>query len=358
MEEKYERWFDKQKGFLARMKDHTADLYTMLEEEDPVEPVPPILPEQGRVDKLWWPHRFETAGVTAFPLSIRPREYIRDLIDYLQGHGYNSLTAGAQAWSPAQASQHPILPSGPVEGPEWRKNLETLLDETARHEGFWVQLIPTFGYKQYDTDPDGREYEWHREHAGKIIDIIKANGFQHIYWSVMNEFKHPLTDDDLGDTDIFRLGRDLKLETGFPVSTDHGGREKDKEGGERIWKAYYPMAWLGFDYFNWHPTRNPEPSERQFKKAADRWWGSGKVLLYNETVCFASDADMEKWRGLKNKGTLAGHGRMDEEGQKWIVRDLKRKIKAAGKRSRFFFHSIWLGIRGGLDTPLGWLPRY
>ena len=347
MDEKFKQWFFQHNALITELKN-------MLEPAPP-EPPPPLPP---REDVKWWPHRFETAGVTAFPLSIRPREYIRDLVQYLQEYGYNSATVGAQAWGFKQVSEIPILPSGPVEGPEWEKNLETMLDETARHENFWIQLITTFGYKHYDTDPDGQEYAWHRQHADRIIEIIKANDFRHIYWSVMNEFKHPLTDDDIGQHDIFRLGQYLKGETGFPVSTDHSGREKDKDSGKRIWKAYWPQAWLGFDYFNWHTPRNPEPTEEEFKTAAERWEGSGKALLYNETVCYASDADMARWPHLRGAGTIAGEGKVEEEAQKGIIRELKRRIKAAGQRSRFFFHSIWLGIRGGLDAHHGWLPKY
>lgn len=350
MKKEYQEWIENQR----------TELFLLENMLGKVEPPP--LPTE-RKDKPWWPDRFETAGVTAFPLTLRPREYIRDLVVYLKEHGYNSISTGAQAWSEKQASKVPFLPCGPVDGPEWAKNLETMLDETARHENFWVQLIPTFGYKQYDTDPNGMEYEWHRQHAVRIIDIIKANGFEHVYISVMNEYKHPLTDDDIGDSDIYRLGQYIKERTGFPVSADHGGKEKYSPGKRRIWKAYYPAAWRNFDYFNFHPPRNPEPTAEEFEKAYERWSCRGEIgrdvlLLYNETVSFASDDDLKKWPVLKGKGTIACMGRGTEDERKNAIRDIKANIRAAGQRSRFFFHSIWLGIRGGLDTSFGWIPVY
>lgn len=297
----------------------------------------------------------ETKGVTAFPLTVRPREYIKDLCEYITEHGYNCLSAGAQAWTPAQAKDHPILPfSPPIGGREWKKNLETMLDETARHDNMFVQLIPTFGHKQHDTDPDGQEMAWHIAHAKRIIGIIKTAGYKHIYINLVNELKHPLTDNELKGG-IIELGKVFQ-DAGFMITSDHGGREKDTTTGERIWKAYYPEAWQHFNAFAWHPTRNPEPTSNQFRKAHERW--EHKCLLYNETTCFADDSDMAKWPHLRGAGTIAGEGKVDGEAQKWIIRRLKERIKTAGPRSRFFFHSIWLGIRGGLDTPLGWLPVY
>lgn len=345
-------WFDKQTDLIQDLREHTAEMYDMLV----VEPTPPrpAPPDPDRKDTPWWPQRFKTAGAVAFPLTLRPREYIRKLVQHLQAHGYNSVSVGAQSWTPAQAKRAPMLPPGPpVGGAEWAKNLETMLDETARHENFFVQLIPTFGHKQYDTDPDGQEMAWHLNHARKINAIIQAGGYKHVFIDVMNEFKHPLTDDDLGDTDITRLG-DFWQNAGFKVTSDHGGREK--VAGERIWKAYYPKAWQGFDFYAWHPTRNPEPTKNQFQKANDRW--PGKALLYNETVCYASDETLRQWPKLRGKHTIACKGMKTEDDRKQAVRDIKRHIEAAGPRSRFFFHSIWLGIRGGLDTPLGWMPVY
>ena len=338
---------------MQELRAHTDKMYDMLEDEGPPPPPPPY-PE--RKDAPWWPQRFKTAGAVAFPLTLRPRGYIRDLVQHLKEHGYNSVSVGAQSWTPAQAKRAPMLPPGPpVGGAEWARNLETMLDETAKHENFWVQLIPTFGHKQYDSDPDGQEYAWHLGHSIKIHEIIVANGYKHVYINLMNEFKHPLTDDDLGDTDIKRLG-DYWRERGFKVTSDHGGREKDKETGDRVWKAYYPKAWQEFDFYAWHPTRNPEPTKNQFWKAHDRW--PNKALLYNETVCYASDTTLQQWPALQGKGTIACKGRGTQDDRKHAIRDIKRHIKAAGPRSRFFFHSIWLGIRGGLDRPFGWIPKY
>lgn len=353
MKEEYARWFDRQAGLIQGMKEHTADMYDML--EDGVEPPPPP-PPPPRKDKPWWPNRYNTKGVTAFPLSVRPKEYIVDLCEYLIEFGYNTISAGAQAWSPAQAARYPILPaSPPVGSPAWAKNLENLLESTARFEDMSLQLTPTFGHKQHDASPDSAVLAWHILHARRIIEIIKAGDYKHVFINLFNEFKHPLTSRKMDDKSVVRLG-DVFREAGFKITSDHGGTEKDNVTGDRIWRAYYPKAWLGFNMYSWHPTRNPPPTSNQFRKAHIRW--PGIALLFSETECFASDADMAKWPDLRGKGTIAGEGKVNGEAQKWLIRRLKQRIKNAGHRSRFFFHSIWLGIRGGLDTLHGWLPEY
>lgn len=343
MKKEYQQWFNGHDLRIQELKDHTEELYKMLDDDPP--PPPPL----DRKDVPWWPNRMTTAGVTAFPLSIRDKEYIDELIPWIKEHGYNTLSVGAQSWTYAQAERVPMLPGGPHAGAEWAKNLDRMLDATARHEGIWLQLIPTFGLKQHDEG--GQEYQWHLNHAKRILEIIKAGGYLHLLIDVMNEFKHPLTNKNLGDTDIMHLAQ-FWQENGFKVTSDHGGHEPE---GDRIWNAYWPKAWIGMNFKAWHPSRNPHPTSRDFKRAVERW--ESQVLLYNETLCYGTAAETREYK-LEGKKTMSNLGRGSDEDRKWPIRHLKANIRSAGDRSRFFFHSIWLGIRGGLDTARGWMPKY
>jgi hypothetical protein len=329
-----------------------------LEENKPVDPPPLPSPSPSppppppEPTEPWWENRDRTVGVVAFPLTLRDRAYISDFCRYIKEMKYNTVSVGAQTDGWAEHNS-PVLPVGPMPGTaEWKANLERMLEETAR-EGIYVQLIPTFTHKS----KGGRDpYNYHRGLCKSVIEIVKGLGVRHIFWNVMNEYIHPITNGWLKDEHIKFLGEYLKDETGFPVSSDFPGEKRDLGNGKWMWKGRYPDIWhRSFDYIAFHPMRNPEPSKEDFARIAVRWGGQhGKTILYNETVKWASTEDIERW-GLKGSGNvvLRGHGTDDE--RKDAIRSEMINIKSAGPKSRWFFHSQWASIR---CDPFGWIPKY
>ena len=68
-------------------------------------------------------------------------------------------------------------------------------------------------------------------------------------------------------------------------------------------------------------------------------------MWVDETVCFASDANIEKYPMLKGKGTVAmhGYGTEQERFDQCIkhVNDIAR-VGPPGRKWKPFFHAIWL----------------
>jgi len=214
-----------------------------------------------------------------------------------------------------------------------------MLDETARQPGFSVQLIPTFTHKNRGG------FEYQRNLCEFVIAVVLAGDYRHVFWSVMNEFIHPVTHPDLKDEHILYLGKYLHDRTGLPVSTDAPGRHNGD------WRPSYPAIWREFSHYCFHPPRNPEPTADRFKQATERW---SKTLLYNETVKYVSVAETTQWPQLAGSGNAANMGRGTDADRQRVVTRLKSAVEAGGPRSRWFYHSHWLGIR---CDPIGWIPR-
>jgi hypothetical protein len=335
MEEKYKDWFHRHDNLMD-------ELQFMLEGDSP----PPPPPGSERKDVPWWPNRMTTAGATAFPLAMRDKEYIRDVVQLLIESGYNTVSVGAQTDGWAD-HQDPILPVGPTPGSEgWRMNLERVMSVTAQYENFYLMLTPTFTHKQRGG------YEYQRHLCDKFADVLSAWKPKHVLLNIVNEFKHA-KHPDFKDEHVLYLARELKERLGLPVSSDHFGKVKERESGRRVWISYYPLDWREFDFIAFHPPRNPEPNAREFEKASQRW--SDRALLYNETTKYASTADLEQWPQLVGSSSVVLNGRGTEDQRRSKIVEIKRNIQAAGKNSRFFFHSHWLGIR---CDPIGWIPEY
>jgi hypothetical protein len=241
-----------------------------------------------------------------------------------------------------------------------------MLDETGRQE-VWVQLIPTFTHKAMG----GRQaYEYQRELCGKVARVVTDLQVSHVFWNVMNEFKHPLRNEWLKDEHILYLGQYLHDATGLPVSSDAPGEIKwlpDHAGERWIWKGRYPDIWQrAFTHLAFHPPRNVRkrdnsyaykrwPNAEDYTRVAQRW--EQFTILYNETTKSASQEEIERWE-LRGSDNVALSGRGTDEDRKAVIREVKQNIKAGGKRSRYFFHSQWAGIRCDPAEPLGWLPEY
>jgi hypothetical protein len=350
-------------------------LYELLKkyfegEPEPPPPPPPPPPPFGK----WWPHRNDTKGVVAFPLTIRKESYVRDLCRYIRAYGYNTLSCGAQAWQKPDADE--TLPRGPAPGTlEWKENLERLLTITSE-ERVWVQLIPTFGLK-WAGDRDPKAY--FIELCDQVIEVVQGVKAEHVFWNVMNEFIHGSTNDYLKDEHIMELGLHLRKRTGLPVSSDAPGEIKwlDQRAERWIWKGRYPDIWQReFTHLAFHPPRNVDnprtkkpaykrwPNAKDYERVAERW--APRAILYNETTKFASDADMERDPRLRNSGNVALGGKGTEEERKAVIIEVKENIKAAAAHlvredlgpptSRFFFHSQWASI--WCAEPFGWIPEY
>ncbi|MHC4705080.1 MAG: hypothetical protein ACYTFQ_31405 [Planctomycetota bacterium] len=280
---------------------------------------------------------------------MRERDYIFDFCHYVHEHGYNWLRVGTQTdgWADFGHDKAEYLRVGPEFGTKaWKENLETLLDVTARVPDTWVQLIPTFTHKQRQKGGYKRFIEMCR----KVNEIVVAGDYKHVFYSAMNEPEHPLSN-WMKDEEVRKILLWLREFTPYPVGTDHPGK-RSVPASE--WWGRFPWVWRDVcDYYAFHPPRNPSPPTDRWRYTVDKYAKEGKFVLWDETTCYASQVEIDKYK-LKGKGTIVNMGRGgDRQRQSAMVQEMN-KARASGRRGRWLYHSIW-----GMEClDLGWLPRY
>lgn len=332
---------------MAWLKSIFCKLFGWMCSEEPEPPPPPPEPpppERPRVDRgVDWKL---LRGVTGFALYMQDRLFIRDFCDYILGYEYNWIRCGSQTdgW---RGFGVPYLHAGPEPGTaEWRKALDTLLDETARHKNLWIQLIPTFTHKQDNMGSQAENVKYFKNLCDYSIDIVMNGFYRHVFWEAFNEPVHPLSQ-HVKDEDVREICLYLQDRTGLPVGVDHHGRMKNGE-----WDPRYPYIWRSpvTNYYAFHPPRNPSPPTQKWVEAAERY---NVHVLFDETTCWASQEEIDAY-GLRDKGTVVNLGHGDDSLRKDLIIREMNKAKAAAPNGHWLFHSIW-GIE---SNSYGWLPRY
>jgi len=300
-------------------------------------------------------------GVTSFSLAMRDMDFIKEFTYHVQRNGGAVLRAGAQTshdWCNIQLLETSsddlllslqaagYLPCGPPHASsEADHNLKVLLEVTSRIHNIWIQLIPTFTYKSHNECNDA---EWRRDQEGcqaknieyfnkmfdHINEIVKAGDYKHVVYELFNEVVHPLSA-HIKDEDVLEMFIHARENTSLPLGTDFHGEFRN----ENPWPGRYPFVWRDVStYFALHPRRNPEPTLQTMKEANDRW-NYSKPVWADETVCFATQENVDKYN-LKGKGTIALMGRGTEEDRWEVTIKHLKDIKETGWKP--FLHSVCL----------------
>jgi len=179
----------------------------------------------------------------------------------------------------------------------------------------------------------------------RVNAIVSKGNYKHVVYELFNEVVHPLSQ-HIKDEDVREMYLHARSRTTLPLGTDyHGGRADD------VWKGRYPYVWRDVStYLAFHTPRNPEPMRSVIQAAQDKFKYVKRVLV-DETVCWASQANIDKY-SLVGKGTIAmrGHGTEDQRMTQCTAHltDIKRVGWVP------FFHAIWLIA----CDELGKLPSY
>ena len=296
-------------------------------------------------------------GITAFSLALRSTTYVREFTYHAQRKGWTILRVGAQTahdWCQPAAlralsaedvevlggdilfsmASAGYLPCGPTHGTaEWEENLTRMLDVTARVHNMWVQLIPSFTHKSHNEGSQAANIEYFNAMFDRVNKVVSKGDYKHVVYELFNEVVHPLSQ-HIKDEDVREMFRHAKTRTTLPLGTDyHGGR------ADEVWRGRYPFVWRDVsDYLAFHTPRNPEPMRYVMQAAQDKFNYKKRVLV-DETVCWASQASIDKY-GLVGKGTIAmnGHGTGDQRMTQCVAHlgDIKRIGWVP------FFHAVWL----------------
>jgi hypothetical protein len=280
--------------------------------------------------------------------------YIKDYVHHIHASDFTTVRVGSQTdgWSDMQAvaaildvsldeavALASYLPVGPVFGtPEWEANLVRMLEVTARVPDTWVQLIPTFTWKQRDQGTPEANIDMFNSMFDRVHGVVMAGGYQHVFYEAFNEIVHPLSQ-HFKDEHVREVLIHINEATQIPVGTDyHGGRADD------VWKGRYPYIWRDVvDYIAFHTPRNPEPSLAEMQAAQDKY-KYNKPVLIDETVAWASQANIEKW-DLEGKGTIAQNGYGTEASRMAQVvahlRDISHVTNRNGLPWVPTYHSVW-----------------
>lgn len=312
----------------------------------------PILPAPPRVDESPMLGS-NIVGFTAFAdvetydpgagyetLEGFERQYIVRKLVYMRSRGYNTARVGAQTdgWCGSDAF---YLPCGTTPfTPEWRENLIGFLELSARVDGMFVQLIPTFTHKG-DTCGTPCLVELTRE----VVKIVQEGRYRHVFWEAFNEFNHPITREagNLRESVLKAVLRELPRPRGTDLP-DNGG-EGDGWRGNPDQSAVDGAIGL-MDYVAYHPSRNPEPTEKAYRRTI--LLSRGKPVLWNETVSWITETEAATLGGRRRSKlfTQGTQTQMDRQ-----VRDQLDTICRAG--GAYYFHALWLF---SYDERLDWAP--
>ena len=263
---------------------------------DPIPEPPPDEPDLPITATIQTPFKC----LTAFALGLKNDSHIVSFIQEAQFRGYNMLRVGSETrdWNTSGARFFREL-SGPEPGSgPWEKDLRKVLTLTGQY-GIAVELVASFTVK-------GRDARWQKDYVQRVASIAKK--FPHVVLSAVNEW---YVHSDLSRSDVIDLIHVLKSEvknSDVLVTCDDNPR-----GGA-------PYSWeLGreVDLRAFHPSRNPEPSKDDLRKAMGK---HGSMVFFDETVAFALDSELRSYPEFRGAGTIAGLGKTSEEDRKRQVR--------------------------------------
>jgi hypothetical protein len=262
-------------------------------------------------------------------------------IYHAQAQGCEIFRVGAQTdgWA-GHAALYLDAAAGPtVFSQEWEDNLRRLLDVTARIDGVYLQLIPTFTHKHESAARN-------MEITKRVVAIWREGEYKHVVWEAVNEWKHPIS--TLNMSDVANLLLELR-KTGLPVGTDCSMGSK---------KGRYPEMLLPLvDYVAFHPARYRRddgrcqlirPNYDAIRATVRRY--PNKPVWFDEPICYISD-DSKRRYNIGEHGHYALCGSGTEAKRKKVIVDYMWDVEQAG--GIWFTHALWLFE----CRYLGWLAQ-
>lgn len=271
------------------------------------------------------------------------RQYIVQVLTHMRALGYDKARVGTQTdgWCGNPAF---YLPCGTTPyTPEWYENLKGFLELSSRIDGMYIQLIPTLTHK---GDSCGKPclVRLTRE----VVRIVQEGDFKHIIWEAFNEFSHGIT--RKGGNFHTPVLRAVLKELPHPRGTDLPGNrfdDADRWRGNPDHPIFAPVIGL-MDYLAYHPPRNPEPTEKAYRRTIQL--SRGKPVLWDETVSWINQAEVTALGGRRRSG-LFTQGTQEEMDQQ--VRNQRDTICTAG--GDYYFHALWLFLYE--EHRLDWAPQ-
>jgi hypothetical protein len=313
-------------------------------------------------------------GITSFSLTLRSTRFIADFMYRAHEKGRTTFRTGAQTdgWGdlrsqaailgiPEDEIQDVViqdkpgyLPVGPPFGsPQWHDNLVRLLEVSARINDNWVQLIPTFTHKHYDKGSQAKNIQYFNNMFDRVHAIVTAGNYKHVFYEAFNEVVHPLAQ-HIKDEDVVEILKHIRKKApGVPVGTDFHGEYRREDP----WPGRYPFMWRPYvDYYSFHTRRNPEPTYADMVRAQKRW-KYDKPVLIDETVCWASDVQIQQYN-LRGKGTIAMRGKGNDELRMEQVQKHLREIRMVRNKYGLPWQDTYHYISGISCEEVGRIPPY
>jgi hypothetical protein len=143
-----------------------------------------------------------------------------------------------------------------------------------------------------------------------IRDVANAfKGYQHIVWSVINEYAHPSSSGSVNSTSA---AKDMLRTFNSVCPACLVGIDESLRVGTRKHRACSGSSLC--DFFAWHPDRNDDDVEnnRFFQRSKNM----GRPVFFDEMIAFASDQNLRDYPSLNGRGTIAYFGRRTES-ERW-----------------------------------------
>jgi hypothetical protein len=219
---------------------------------------------------------------TAFVLPIKSRAYSYALCIEAQSHGLNTARVFIEArnWTSAPGYLAQVAFNYDPEA------LEQVMHGMGE-AGCAVQLVLNATAKE-----ESRQ-------AGLNLITQGINQFRdwpNVFYSLVNEYKHPSSVYDRADAKAFLRHADnlcpgciIGLDEALRATTDFSHRACSSGR---------------CDYIAWHPDRNDEAVENNifFNRAVAR---SGGPVFFDELVAYATEAEMNVWPALQGRCTIS-----------------------------------------------------
>lgn len=311
---------------------------------------PPPAPPRVDVAPMFGTH---LAGFTAFhdvetydpalgyeTLAAFNGQYIVRKLIYMRSRGYNLARVGAQTDGWCDNDAFYLLCGTTPYTERWYENLRGFLALSSRVEGMWIQLIPTLTHK---GDSCGKPCLVRL--TKEVVRIAQEGGYKHIIWEAFNEFSHGITRD--GGNFHEPVLRAVLRELPHPRGTDLPGNRwtGDRWRGNPNHPVFEGVIGL-MDYVAYHPSRNPEPTEKAYRRTIQL--SRGKPVLWDETVSWITELEAGTL-GARRRSFLFTQGTQEEMDRQ--VRNQRDTICRAG--GSYSFHALWLF---SYDERLDWAP--
>jgi hypothetical protein len=230
-------------------------------------------------------------ATTAFTLPLQGPGYATSFCHEMRLHGVNTARIFPETvnWIGAPGYLQQVAY-------EYDYEATKLTIEALGQAGCAVQVVISATWKEYPL----------QNNLNLVREVTKVfKGYQHIVWSVMNEYRHPSSHPSVNASAAAKhLLREFNAECpSCLVGVDEALRVDTTKhracGGTGL-----------CDYFAWHPDRNNDKIDNnRFFRSSKRF---GQPVFFDEMVAYASEQNFQDYPILRGKGTIALNGQGSE----------------------------------------------